>query len=222
MTTKSRIKTIRAKVTASPAFENILSAANYAKQFPDYPPLIEHSLGIFGWWSCRPVANHGNGLHGMYPHSFLPRALSLFPGAKDILHCPSGSLRELPRGHVTVDLVSDKMRHPMVIGNAAELPFNDSSFDLALSDPPYPRAYLYGEVWHIEQLSVEYATPPFPMRKFLGEAWRVLRPGGFLGMLHVYSPMTRSDRWRLRGLIGVSSLSNKQVRVFSIHEKLSR
>ncbi|KKK80188.1 hypothetical protein LCGC14_2825980, partial [marine sediment metagenome] len=58
--------------------------------------------------------------------------------------------------------------------------FEDESFDLILSDPPYTK-----------KDSEIYGCPPFPIRKFVKEAHRVLRKGGYLGMLHTYYPSYR-------------------------------
>lgn len=186
----------------------ILSARNYGRAFPNYPPLIDHTLGIYGVWCLRP-ANSDKGLWGMYPRGFLERAVSLFLDANDVLHVPSGTLHSLPAGHVTVDLVSDRARRPHVQGDAAALPFADCSFDVVLSDPPYtPRD------------AEKYGTPPFPEQKFLAEAWRVLRVGGYLAVLHKYEMQVPITRLKRVALIAVSLGNHKELRTFAIYQRV--
>jgi SAM-dependent methyltransferase len=166
---------------------------------------VEDKGWTYGVWYCgtawQPVK-----LHGQYPPTFLKRALSLFPDAKDVLHVPSGTIE----GHgVTVDRVVDEVRRPMIVADAAALPFRDESFDLVLSDPPYSR-----------EDSEKYGCPPWPQKKAMAEARRVLRLGGHLGVLHVYYPSYRRKDWKLVGLIAVVTGFQRATRMFSIFEKL--
>ena len=112
-----------------------LSAAAYNAAFPQYPPLSEYNGVVYGVWLCGS-SWHGGQLHGQYPSNFLPRALALFPGVKDIFHCPSGTL--VGPG-LTIDRISDEVRCPQLIADAAELPLPTASMDVGMSDPPYTR-----------------------------------------------------------------------------------
>ena len=112
-----------------------LSAAAYNAAFPQYPPLSEYNGVVYGVWLCGS-SWHGGRLHGQYPSNFLPRALALFPGVKDIFHCPSGTL--VGPG-LTIDRISDEVRCPQLIADAAELPLPTASMDVGMSDPPYTR-----------------------------------------------------------------------------------
>src|SRR3954470_19380812 len=58
------------------------------------PALVVSKGWVYGWWSLYAASKTGSKgrLHGSYPPQFLQRALSLFPGAKSILHAPSGTL----------------------------------------------------------------------------------------------------------------------------------
>jgi SAM-dependent methyltransferase len=137
----------------------------------------------------------------------------LFPAAKDILHVPSGTLGHLPAGHVTMDMKSDATRNPMIIGDCCQqIPFPNGSFDLILSDPPYSR-----------EDSKLYGCPPFRTMAFFREAHRVLRPGGYLGFLHLHLPQIRKpedQKWRMRGVITVTLGSHKKARAFSLWQKI--
>lgn len=183
----------------------MVSVENYNLNFPKYPITIEDKGWIYGVWYCGTSFQKVT-LHGQYPPTFLKRALSLFPMAKNILHCPSGQLS----GHgITMDMVQDKIRKPMVIASADNLPFKENSFDLVLSDPPYTK-----------KDSAIYGCPPFPLNKMIKEVKRVLRPGGHLGMLHTYYPSYRRKDWRLIALIAVVTGFCRATRIFSILENL--
>ena len=172
--------------------------------FPKYPPTIESHGWVYGTWYC-PTAWMRTHFYGQYPLTFLKRAIALFPTAQDILHCPSGTL--LGPG-TTVDLIRDDQRRPQILASAADLPFPDCSFDFYLSDPPYSN-----------DDSKKYGTPPYPMKKAMAEARRILRPGGYYGLLHVRYPTFRRGEWDFRGLIGVVTGANRVVRLLSLFRK---
>lgn len=184
----------------------MISSENYNATFPKYPRLIEDKGWVYGVWYCG--AFYKSKLYGDYPPTFLKRALSLFPEVpKDrILHCPSGSLNGQVPG-VTVDLIRDDKRHPQIIASADELPFSDNSFDLILSDPPYSAEH-----------AKVYGTPNYPLKKSMNEFRRVLSPNGYFGLLHFYYPPFRRSDWKMRGLIGVCTGSNRKMRMFVIFQ----
>ena len=68
----------------------------------------------------------GVDIHDEYPPTFLKCALSLFPHAKRVLHCPSGTV--LGPG-LRIDLVRDDVRVPQIVANAAALPLASGSMD---------------------------------------------------------------------------------------------
>lgn len=181
---------------------------NYNATFPKYPRLIEDKGWIHGVWYCGGFCK--SILYGQYPWSFLKRALSLFPDVKPdrLLHCPSGTLGGDTPG-MTVDLVKDAHRQPMIVAPADKLPFGDNWFDLVLSDPPYSK-----------EDSAKYGTPPYPLKKAMAEAKRVLAPGGYFGLLHFYYPTFRRTDWDMKALIGVCTGSNRKMRVFTIFQNL--
>ena len=160
----------------------------------------------YGVWYCG-TSYHKSRLYGEYPPTFLKRALALFPRACDVLHAPSGSLADLPAGHVTLDIYQDDVRRPMYLGDCAALPFADNSFDLVLSDPPYS-----------EEDSRLYGCAKFPEKKFMAECRRVLRPGANLGFLAYHYPSYRRTEWALKGLFAVVTGFSRRTRMFSVFE----
>ena len=180
--------------------ESMIQVENYNRTFPNYPVTVEDKGWIYGVWYCGTSWTKVV-LHGQYPPSFLKRALSLFPEAESILHAPSGTLNGVPG--VTLDMVSDDVRDPKILGDCGNLPFAD-----IISDPPYT-----------QQDSEIYGCPKFPMKRFVKEAHRVLSPGGCLGMLHTFYPSYHRKDFRLVALIGVITGFYRATRVFSILEK---
>lgn len=179
------------------------------RAFPKYPKTCMDKGWIYGTWYC-PTAWMKTHFYGQFPLTYLKRVLALFPGAKDILHCPSGTLTFENNGvtHTTVDLIRDDQRKPQVLASALSLPFPDNSFDLYVSDPPYSN-----------DDSKKYGTPPFNLKKAMDEAHRVLRPGGYWSLLHVRYPSFRRAKWNFLGLIGVVTGANRTIRLHSIFQK---
>jgi hypothetical protein len=183
-----------------------ISVAALNEAFPEYPVTIEDKGWILGMWYCGGQSWQKCPFYEQYPPTFLRRALALFPGAKQIVHCPSGTVTG---PGLTIDLIRDHSRRPQIVANAAAIPLATASTDLVLSDPPYTK----------EDAKV-YGTPPFPMDKFMAEASRVLRRGGYLGMLHTRYPNYRSNELKLVAQIGVVTGPCRIFRVFSIFERL--
>lgn len=183
----------------------MISVANCNRLNRRYPVTVEDKGWIYGVWYCGTAWARVS-LHGQYPPTFLKRALSLFPDAKEILHCPSGTV---VGSGVTVDRMTDGVRKPNVVADAGALPFHAEAFDLYLSDPPYTPAD-----------SSKYGCPPFPLARAMDEAYRVLRPSGYFCVLHTYYPSYRRKQWKLIGLIAVVTGFQRATRMFSIFEKL--
>ena len=181
-----------------------MNVAHLNAAFPKYPITMLDKGWVYGTWYC-PTAWMRTHFHGQYPLTFLKRVLALFPEAKDILHCPSGTVTG---PGVTVDLIADEQRKPQFIANAVELPFPDCSFDLYVSDPPYTSAD-----------AEKYGTPPWKPRSAMNEARRVLKPGGYYCLLNVRYPSFRRKDWKFQGLIGVVTGANRVVRLLSIFQR---
>jgi SAM-dependent methyltransferase len=172
--------------------------------FPKYPVTVDDKGWVYGVWYCGTAWDRVR-LHGQYPPTFLKRALALFPDAQRILHLPSGTVTG---PGVTVDRIRDEVRRPQILADAGVLPFRDASFDLLLSDPPYTPAD-----------SRKYGCAPFPLGKMMAEAHRILRPGGYIGVLHTYYPSYRRKMWQLTGLVAVVTGFQRATRMFSLFER---
>ena len=184
----------------------MISVESVNQAFPLYPITVEDKGWVYGVWYCGTAWAKVK-LHGQYPPTFLQRSLALFPMAKAILHCPSGII---VGSGVTVDRMVCSVRKPMIQADAAALPFKSASFDLILCDPPYTRkdATIYG-------------CAPYPMGKFMRESLRILKPTGYLGILHTAYPSYRRKEWKLVALIAVVTGFCRATRIFSVFQKIT-
>ena len=189
---------------------------NLNSTFKKYPQAYTDELGdsitdkgwSYGVWYCGTSFVKSK-MYGQYPPTFLKRAMALFPSSVDVLHAPSGSLIDMPEGHVTLDIYDDDLRKPMFRGDCGNMPFEDNAFDLVLSDPPYS-----------EEDSRLYGCAKFPERKFMSECSRVLRPDGYLGFLAYHYPSYRRADWKLEGLFAVVTGFSRRTRMFSVFKNL--
>jgi hypothetical protein len=152
-------------------------------------------------WSCeRPFSKPT--FYGTYPQGFLSKALGLFPQAKDIVHCPSGSLTG---PGITIDAVRDEQRCPQIVADAKAIPLPDNSCDLFLSDPPYE-----------ESDSRQYGCSKFPLQEMMLEAYRLVRPKGHFGILHLYTPAYIPAHWELVKQVAIVLGVGYKLRMFSV------
>jgi len=168
-----------------------------------YPVTVDDKGWVYGVWYCGTSFTKVK-LYGQYPPTFLRRALALFPHVPEdrILHVPSGTLTG---PGMTVDATVDAVRCPKVKAMCDDLPFEDSSYSLIISDPPYSA-----------DDSKKYGHKPWPMRAFMAESWRVLEPGGYLCILDTKYPIYHRKDWELKGLICVVTGFCRATRMFSI------
>lgn len=189
-----------------------MDAANVNSTFPKYPITVNDKGWVCGVWYCGTSFKKVE-LYGQHPQTYLKRLVSLFPGSKEWLICPSGIIDHgvvLGKNFTTVDLVSRKEGHPQILSNASELPFEDNSFDVVGSDPPYG----------IEHCKV-YEVPKYPRKKAMAEFHRVLKPGGYLCWLDIRYPIYKKRDWNLVGLICIVTGFERVTRVCSIFQKIN-
>lgn len=165
---------------------------------------------VYGVWYCGTAYDPVE-LYGQYPPSFLVRVMAMFPEVptNEILHCPSGRLGS--EHGITVDAAADAVRKPSTQANVTALPFANHTFSLILSDPPYTD--------DAAKYKKQYGCDAWPMRKAMIEFHRVLKPGGYLGMLHTRYPVFRKANYDIKGLIAVVSGAGRRTRMFSLFER---
>jgi SAM-dependent methyltransferase len=148
---------------------------------------------ITGFWALeRP---HGK-YRWVYPNSLLQRLSSLIDfDDKEILHLFCGSSTF---GTVRVDINPDVKPDLLLDLSKEKLPYQDESFDIVIADPPYV---------------------DFKPYCFVDEAVRILKPQGFLIILHwlAYKTPDKMKRW---ACLGLSSGPNMRVRCCNIFRKI--
>ncbi len=182
------------------------NVAHLNAEFPQYPITVEDKGWALRRLVLRPQLRKSQALRPI-SRNISQTGAGAVPWAIEILHCPSGTIEGV-RG-ITVDKVRDAVRRPQIVADACSLPFQDYSFDLVLSDPPYS-----------DEDAEHYGTGHFPLRKAMREFHRVLRPHGHLALLHVMTPAFSTKLWKWVGMIGVVTGTNSRIRLFSIFECL--
>jgi len=143
---------------------------------------------------------------GGYPIGFIEWAYEIMgvTDPENVLHLCSGSMRT----GVRVDIRPEMQ--PTVCCDVRNTPFPDESFDFILSDPPYAESYaenLYGTGQH-------YPKPG----EILKEATRLLRPGGYFGLLHFIVPMNRKPM-KMVQVYGITTGAGYAIRAWSLFTK---
>lgn len=188
-----------------------MDTENINQQLTKYPMTISDKGWVYGVWYCGTSFTKSE-MYGQHPPTYLKRLIALFPESKVWLHAPSGILAHGAienRIHVTVDLVSRKKGCPEFTADVASLPFQDESFDIVETDPPYSSAD-----------SKKYGLPKYPRYKARDEFWRVLKKGGYMCWLDIRYPMYQREKWKLVGLIGIVTGFERQTRILSIFQKI--
>lgn len=142
---------------------------------------------------------------GGFPLHFEKKLLGLLgidPAEHKILHSFGG------KAEFGVKLDINPEVEPDVVGDAHNLPFGDSVFDVVILDPPYTESYskkLYG-------------TGKVYFRKYTAEAVRVLKEGGYLVMYHwVATPSIKGTLLVKRILMETRAWH--KARIVHIHQK---
>ena len=143
---------------------------------------------------------------GGYPKGFLEwayRRMRVTEAAK-VLHLCSGSVIS----GVTVDIRPE--RNPTIVADCRDVPLPDESFDWILADPPYSEDYatnLYGT-------GDAYPLPG----QIAKEACRLLKPGGYFGLMHFQVPMLRKPLG-IVGVYGITTGAGYAIRAWTLCRK---
>tara|TARA_R110000803_G_scaffold20201_21_gene52318 strand:- start:3800 stop:4438 length:639 start_codon:yes stop_codon:yes gene_type:complete len=201
------------------------AADGYNQQFPERPPLAATDEWVTGTWCIGACYKNPNPLYGAYPHGYLERVHSMFPGACNILHVFSGGLTHVnaskaagffgadyvfPVVGTSMELVDmhgpEQGRHPTWQGDLHDMPEEwNGRFDLILADPPYSA-----------EDAKQYDCPAPNRGKIMRTLRRVAQPGADLVWLDQVWPMHRKDMWQTWGHIGLVRSTNHRMRLVSI------
>jgi SAM-dependent methyltransferase len=167
-----------------------------------------------GWACGRPTAAYRGGL----PNGFLRRLDALLEITEQdaVLHLFSGSITGRENEH-TMDI--QDTNNPTFVADAREtFPMSDDTYDVVLSDPPYDMKTNKGvKIDYSDKLWKTEFIKPYAWVK---EAVRVLKPGGFLCILHHLVYKT-PDECRRVFTVSVTCGPNTRIRALSIFQKLA-
>lgn len=190
-----------------------ISTKNYAKQFPNYPPVIKDKKTgwIHGVWMIGQNFKSKQGYYGEYPPSFLDRVGALIPNPESVLHLFSGVVEKGTWGE-DIETTLDIREHlePDIVADAHTMNeyIEERSFDLILADPPYTK-----------EDAKNYGTPMISRNKVIAQCYSILERGGLIGWLDQFFPMYRKKELELIGTIGVWRSTNHRFRGLSIFRK---
>ena len=163
-------------------------------------------------WNSHPCADVGTPIElwGKLPVGFLDWAYGVLRcrGSDRILHVCSGGLGPETRG-VRVDIRPEV--RPDVVADGRALPFADEVFDAVLLDPPYS----------VEYASTLYETDYPRPSALLREACRVVKPLGFVGMVHFLVPRPEPGL-RFVEVHGVTTGCGYRIRALTVYQRHQR
>jgi len=166
--------------------------------------------GVYtGFWACsRP---HGKYV-GIWPIGLTERIFTLIGKPKLILEPFAGTSR------LGIAIDWNREVKPHIVADAQKLPVRDNCIDMVLMDPPYDTTMIlrYSDL----DQRIKRAKPRFSFYKAMEEGARVVKPGGYLVVLHTLIPKHPGRlNFRRIATIGISTGPNKRIRALSIFRK---
>ncbi|TGK47543.1 class I SAM-dependent methyltransferase [Leptospira kanakyensis] len=182
----------------------------YSEAFPKYAPLHIFNGSIYGEWRLGQNFKNTSDYWGAYPEQYLPRATSLFPEKKEVLHLFSG--KTPPGDYLRMD--KNPANGSEIVGDAEKLSsyakiYKPGGFDIIYADCPYTK-----------EDADHYGYCMISRPKVLRECWQSLIPGGHVVWLDQVVPQWSNDDWFLEGIIYMFISSNRRVRAVSIFKKV--
>ncbi len=164
-------------------------------------------------WLCGSAEKdeEGGKFAGAYPAGFMKRLKTAFKDfyptdREDILHICSG---RIPSGE-GMRLDVDDQYEPDFLNDAENMEdVEDEQFQWVQSDTPYNK----------EASSKYYNRPMLNRSKVVKEMTRVCKVGGFIAMLDQISPNNVPRCLKRVALIGVTSIPNQDMRIFTVFHK---
>lgn len=165
-------------------------------------------------WLCGSAENdeEGQKFAGAYPAGFMKRLKSAFrdfypKNRKDILHVCSGRISSGEGLRLDID----DQYEPDYLCDAEDMSdeIEDEEFQWVQSDTAYNK----------EASSKYYGKPMVNRSKVIKEMTRVCKVGGFVSMLDQISPNNVPRCLKRIALIGVTSIPNQDMRIFTVFHK---
>jgi len=167
-------------------------------------------------WACGPAEKkNGKGWPGAFPAGFLGRLkiafLQVYPKKRyEIAHVCAGRVPKTEG--ITIDI--DIKNKPNILANAEDFakPFlkRFKKVKWSIADPPYnPR-----------RAKEYYNQKLLNKHKMLVEMSKITKIGGYIAILDQYSLNAYPKNLKKIAIIGVTSVPNPDVRVFTVWKKM--
>lgn len=157
--------------------------------------------------------HNGNKFPGAYPAGFLKRLKKAFEyiyptNPRDILHVCSGRIP--PEEGIRIDL--DPSYNPDYLDDVETMKdISDDLFQWVMADPPYNNP-----------ASQKYYKMKMPNKaKMIKQMVRVCKVDGYVSILDQISPNSVSRCLKRVAIIGITSVPNQDLRVFTVFKKIS-
>lgn len=167
-------------------------------------------------WLCGSAEKdqEGNKFSGAYPAGFLKRFRTAFADfiptdPLRMLHVCAGRLP--PSEGMRLDV--DDEYEPDFLNDAENMEdIDDERFMWVIADPPYNE----------EASKKYYKRPLLKKSQMIREMTRVCKVDGFIALLDQYSPNSFPRCLKRVALIGVTSVPNTDMRIFTVWQKMSK
>ena len=166
-------------------------------------------------WLCGSAEKDydGNKFSGAYPAGFLKRFKSAF---EDFLPCEPDFILHVCSGRINSSegkrLDINPKYKPDFLCSAEDMLIEDEQFEWVIADPPYNE----------EASKKYYGISLLNKPKMIREMTRVCKVGGFIGLLDQYSPNSVPRCLKRIALIGITSVPNTDMRIFSVWQKIDK
>jgi len=201
-----------------------VQANTNCKELLDYKFQCHKFNIITETWLCGPALkdSNKNKFDGSYPAGFLKDWKNAFTSyipknVNKILHVCAGSVRK--EEGKTLDI--DPKYNPDYLCNAetfrygsletGETQIPDNTFEWELADPPYNK----------EASEKYYNKPLLKKSMMIKQMARTTKVGGFIGILDQIMPQGPPRNLKCVARIGVTSVPNLDMRIFTVFKKIA-
>jgi|GEM_PF-4055235 len=174
-------------------------------------------------WLCGPAQKDENGekFDGSYPAGFLNRWKEAFkkyiPESPKILHVCAGAVRKTEGETLDIDpkynpdflCNAETFRYGSLETGEKQIPSNQ--YDWEIADPPY----------NDEAAEKYYKKVLLNKSKMIKQMARTTKVGGFIGILDQIMPQGPPRNIKCVARIGVTSVPNLDMRIFTVFKKIS-
>lgn len=193
------------------------------QKLDQYNHLCNNYKIITECWLCGPAEkdSNGNKFDGAYPAGFIRNWKNAFskyiPQNPNVLHVCAGRISKTEGKTLDIDpkyepdylCNAETMIYGSLTDGQKEVPTN--TFDWVLADPPYNK----------EAALKYYNKTLLKKGLMLRQMGRVVKPNGFVGVLDQTMPVSPPKTLKCVARIGITSVPNLDMRIFTVFRKVN-